>query len=260
MCRSFLDLSALIHDGIEVENIRYVEGAGNCKATLVFLEEMMLQDHLDHELPLYKMWVAVLKAHGMCHGLDGGKRHGGDRIIPISVPVSGGFPKDTRAWKGLIGERLESYAHNHIAVEYPNAIRKVHEWLLENIKLGQHGTERERLSFFRGSASMSEQVKVPAVKYVCHRVLATARELALDGQVDLEMSVRHYFARYSAEAQDFWMSLENEFALEMRQEDIERVQTFYGVVRMVHCQICKAAGSVSCIRDARPLPNWLEMD
>ncbi len=257
---SFLDLSALIHDGIEVENIRYVEGAGNCKATLVFLEEMMLQDHLDHELPLYKMWVAVLKAHGMCHGLDGGKRHGGDRIIPISVPVSGGFPKDTRAWKGLIGERLESYAHNHIAVEYPNAIRKVHEWLLENIKLGQHGTERERLSFFRGSASMSEQVKVPAVKYVCHRVLATARELALDGQVDLEMSVRHYFARYSAEAQDFWMSLENEFALEMRQEDIERVQTFYGVVRMVHCQICKAAGSVSCIRDARPLPNWLEMD
>jgi hypothetical protein len=105
MCRSFLDLSALIHDGIDVENIRYVEGAGNCKATLVFLEEMMLQDHLDHDLPVYKMWVTVLKADGVCHGLDGGKRHDGDRIIPISVPVSGGFPKDTRAWKGLKQKR-----------------------------------------------------------------------------------------------------------------------------------------------------------
>ena len=69
----------------------------------------MLADKLSPELPMCKMWMAALQAHGMMNQQKA--IFGGDRIIPlclgnISTPDKGLFPKDKSAWKGQIGERV----------------------------------------------------------------------------------------------------------------------------------------------------------
>jgi len=91
------------------------------------------------------------------------------------------------------------------------------------------------------------------------------------------------------------MSLENEFAVDIHDDDIRKAQAFYAAVRMIHVRLCKVANLsihmntytlvrkqnlssstrafliifgkypqklciVSAIRDARPSPKWLEME
>lgn len=236
-----------------------------CKATLVFVDsEMLLKARLDPHEPLAQMWRSALEAHG----LVAEHQFGGDGIIPVSLTQiatgrTGVFPDDTSAWIGQVGERLKSFSHNLVAWDASEPLNKIHEWLLGKIKAGPHGLSAERADFFRAQDPQNDKTKkdaLPSVKHVCERVLAIAREVALDGQVDLQMSVKHYFQRHSADPFEFWMSLENEFALEIREEDIERIQAFFAVVRIVHVRVCKAAGTVSPIRDGRPSLKWLEME
>lgn len=43
------------------------------------------------------------------------------------------------------------------------------------------------------------------------------------------------------DAQEFWMSLENEFAVDIHDVDIRKAQVFYAAVRMIHVRLCKVA-------------------
>jgi hypothetical protein len=43
------------------------------------------------------------------------------------------------------------------------------------------------------------------------------------------------------DAQEFWMSLENEFAVDIHDVDIRKAQAFYAAVRMIHVRLCKVA-------------------
>jgi hypothetical protein len=235
-----------------------------CKATLVFVDSDMLKARLDPHEPLARMWLAALKAHG----LVAEHTFGGDGIIPVSLTKistgsTGVFPDDMRAWIGQVGERLKSFSQNLVTMDASEPLGKINEWLLGKVSSGPHGLSAERADFFRAQDPQNDRKKkeaVPSVKHVCERVLATAREVALDGEVDLQMSVKHYFEHYSADPFEFWMSLENEFALEIREDDMDRVQSFFAVVRIVHVRVCKAAGTVSPIRDGRPSLKWLEME
>lgn len=130
--------------------------------------------------------------------------------------------------------------------------------LQSRIKSGAHGLQEDRLEFFQTPASAKP--KAPSVKYVCERVFRIARDLALDAEVDLQTSIKKHFQNYNVDPNDFWMILENEFALEIHDDDISRVQAFSGAIRMVHVRVCKAAGEVSRIRDSRPSDAWLEME
>lgn len=126
------------------------------------------------------------------------------------------------------------------------------------IKSGAHGLQEDRAKFFQTPAS--ETPRAPSVKYICERVFRIARDLALDADVDLQTSIKKYFESSSADPNEFWMTLENEFALEILDDDSNRVQAFSGAIRMVHVRACKAAGQVSRIRDERPSDAWLRME
>jgi len=105
---TLLDLTVPIFDGKHVPEVEYYS-VSKCKATLIFVEASMLSDKLSPELPMSKMWVAALRAHGMIHQQKA--IFGGDRIIPlclgnIATTDKGVFPDDKSAWNGQIGERV----------------------------------------------------------------------------------------------------------------------------------------------------------
>ena len=78
---TFNDISLHILEGTEdVPDDDYLH-VNNSKAVLVFTDVDMFKDHLPQQLPLMKMWVAALKAHG----IDAQNRFGGDSIIIVST-------------------------------------------------------------------------------------------------------------------------------------------------------------------------------
>jgi len=155
-------------------------------------------------------------------------------------------------------EQLLSFRHNLVTWEPSQPMTVIGDMLQQRVKSGAHGRHEDRMAFFRGPALVAPPV--PSVKYVCERVFAIARELALGAHVDLQTSVKIYFQRYHVDPHEFWMILENEFALEILDDDADRVQTFSGAVRMVHVRVSRAAGEISRIRDDKPSDLWLDME
>ncbi len=77
---TFNDLSFRILEGKGVSEDEYLQ-VNNSKAVLVFAETDMFEDKLPPQLPLVKMWIAAIRAHG----IDAEKRFGGDGIIILST-------------------------------------------------------------------------------------------------------------------------------------------------------------------------------
>jgi len=228
---SIYDLSVPLLEGELVDEIDYSQ-VHNSKATVVFVDKGMLAEKLEPSLPLSKMWVTALQAHGY----DTKNKFGGDNIIVVSLhKIRVGdvvFPADIAAWKGQIGERLKSFRRNLVTWQASDSMAKIHEWLLEKVKAGPHASGQHRDNFFNaeGEYQKKDAPLTPTVKYVCERVFATAREVVvMEGAFDLTTPVKPFFTRHNADLQEFWMSLECEFALDISEQDLQRVQTFSAV-------------------------------
>jgi WD40 repeat protein len=239
---TMLDLSVPLFDGKGV-TVQEYQKVHNCKATLVFMHECMLEEKLDSNLPISRMWVNALIAHGM----DSSQRFGGNCIIPVSISKimtasTGVFPQDDGSWKGQIGERLKSFRQNLISLEPSDAKSKIHDFLLSKISAGPHGLNADRDAFFQSGEKTAE---IPSVKYVCERVFATAEQHGLLAGVSLDTCVHDYFNQCSVDPTEFWMELENEFALEIHDDDIKRAQAFSSIVRMIHVRRCKVRACIS---------------
>jgi hypothetical protein len=55
--------------------------------------------------------------------------------LSAKIPVVGNgiFPDDASAWRGQIGERLQSYRQNHIHVEPSDNMTKLHDFLTQKV-------------------------------------------------------------------------------------------------------------------------------
>ena len=76
-----LDLSEPAAEG---QDLHDYSQADNGKSALVFVDAVMLEEKLDPKLPLAKLWLAALRAHG----INANKHFGGDRIIVLSMGIS----------------------------------------------------------------------------------------------------------------------------------------------------------------------------
>ena len=182
-------------------------------------------------------------------------------------PPPGAAPPPPGAWPGLVGERLERFRPRMVTCycgDPEGQAEAIEAALLDVIPAGPHGTEEARRAFFApatslgfseagcGSGDASPLAGSPSrpgagpeeggapegvatLEGVAARVDAVIASCGLRLRVGSELApstgLEEFFAVAAVEPHEFWMSIENEFGMEVPDRDARTLQQIRAVYR-----------------------------
>ncbi|KAJ1486622.1 hypothetical protein T484DRAFT_2302412 [Baffinella frigidus] len=188
----------------------------------------------------------------------------------------GGAGGDTRPWPGLIGERLEHFRSRIVACPgsstLPAQVGQTEKALLEGpLPAGPHGTKREREGFFSASKKKlsssfppsplvptrpstsqgftredlvdqsdeaEEEDTLESVTRRVDRILeASGLELKMGVDMTAVMPVEVFFQKSASDPLEFWMLLEDEFAMEIPDSDAATLQQIRAIYRYMFARV-----------------------